>query len=178
MTDVPRGTFMKIAAFFLIFTLVLVGCHQPNPHPEATDPIYSDLERSKKDLEGQLGQELKHLEEFEIALKAVKPQTGQIKYAQKRVYETREKVEKLKQLKAYYDLRLASRIESVKRSYAKAFEKNEPWPDPKEYEVYKSQKALEVAPRAWSVRDRIEKAAPPKKPAAGEHGAEHGDEHH
>lgn len=157
---------------------VLPGCHKPNPHPESMDPIFADLEKEKKETESKISAEEKNLAEFKQALRDVVPQTGQIKYAQKRIYETEEKLNKLRQRKQYLEVRLESRIEVARKDYLRAFEKDQPWPNPKEYETYRSQKELESAPRTWSVRDRIEKAAPPKKAASG-HGESHEEpEHH
>lgn len=164
---------------FSSFMIILAGCHQPNPHPETMDPIYSDLEKEKKNIDGAYSSEKKELEGLEQALREVKPQTGQIKYAQKRVSESKARIDKLYQQKLYLELRLQSRLEHVSKAYLIAFEKGLPWPDPKEYQVYKSQKGLETAPKAWSVGNRLEKAALPKK-AAGEHGESEsrGEEHH
>lgn len=165
---------MKLHFFVIlpVFLLILSGCHQPNPHPETLDPIYSDIEKEKKDIDGAYSAEKKQLEEFQKALLEVKPQTGQIKYAEKRLFESKARLEKLDQRRIYLELRLKTRKDLITKEYLAAFEKDLPWPDPKEYQTYKSQKDLESAPRTWSVGNRLEKASPPKKPAGG------GGEHH
>lgn len=157
---------MKFRIFMLIFCVFAAGCNKPNPNPEHLDPIYAELEKEKKDMESAISAESKQLAEFKEALAAVKPQTGQIKYAEKRYYESLAKVEKMKQMLSYLEIHIESRKKSAKRAYLKAFYKKEPWPDPKEYETYKAQKQLEAAPRAWDAKARIEKMKAPVKAAA------------
>jgi septal ring factor EnvC (AmiA/AmiB activator) len=165
--------FMKNILFLLFLSIFVVACHQPDPHPEHMDPIYADLEKERKEAESQYSAEEKQLEELAAALKDVKPQTGQIKYAKKRLYESQRRLEKLRQRKVYLELRTQSRQKWAQKDYLRAFNKNEPWPDPKEHEIYKSQMDLENAPKVWSSRDRIEKLSAPKKPAANEEGGGH-----
>jgi hypothetical protein len=173
--------FMKTlfySIFFVLFSL-LVGCNQPNPHPETLDPIYSDIEKEKKEVDGAYAAEKKNLEDLQQDLLDVKPQTGQIKYAQKRILDSKERLNVLYQRKIYLQLRLETRLAQVSKDYLRAFEKGHVWPDPKEYIEYKSQKSLERAPKIWSVSERISRSTPPKKPTGGHGDSEsHGEEHH
>lgn len=153
----------------LIFCLFSWGCKSQNPNPELTDPIYTDLEKDKKDYDSRVQAETKQLEEFQQALRDVKPQTGQIKYAQKRVSESMAKLEKTKQIRQYIEIRIETRKRLAREQYAKAFAEGREWPDPKEYENYKKQRELEQTPLKWSVRERIEQTKVKPKPAEGSH---------
>jgi hypothetical protein len=51
-----------------------------------------------------------------------------------------------------------------------AYNKKEPWPDPKEFKEYSMQKKLRQAPLSWSVKRRMEEAGlgiPIKTPGSG-----------
>jgi len=145
-----------IILFFLIS--VLVACDKPNPTPEAGDPIYNDLLKEAADVSNQLKSAEKELEGFQKDTAAVLPQTGQIKYAEKRVYETSARIEKLKQMKQYWELRAETRKDWSRRNYLIAYKAKKPWPDPNEYEQYKLQRKLELAPRQWNIKQRLEQS--------------------
>lgn len=166
----------SILIILSVFTLsVLAGCDKPNPHPETLDPIYSDLVKLQKDAESQLAARKKDLEAFEVEAKAAKPQTGQIKYATKRVNETKAEINRLSQLADYYGIKIDSRKEYAFKDYLKAYKEKRAWPDPKEYEEYLVQRRLETSSRTWSQKQQIEaqKANLNKKPAEAGGGGGH-----
>lgn len=138
--------------------LSLIACNKPDPNPELKDPIYQDYNSSMAAASQALEAERKALEGFEKELKEVVPQTGQIKYAQKRVNESKEKITRIEQERQYYELKIESRKREAKMSYLKAFKKGEPWPDPKEWEIYQQEKKLRTAKRVWDVNERIKEA--------------------
>ena len=144
--------------FFALFFLLL-ACEKPNPTPELLDPIYQDLENELKKAEAEIKSTEKELEGFRLEEKKVQPQTGQIKFAQKRVFETEAKLEKLKQMRTYWLLRKETRQKIARKSYLKAYKEKAPWPDPKEYQDYSLQRKLEQAPLNWNVKRRLEEAA-------------------
>ena len=90
--------------------MFLFGCDRTNPNPESLDPIYADMQKDIASVHGELDAEKKQLEEFNKTLKAVVPQTGQIKFAQKRYFDSKAKIEKLEQQKAYLEMHLESRL--------------------------------------------------------------------
>jgi len=96
---------MRIIAAFSII-LALTACNKPDPNPELKDPIYSDLQTQLTAATQSLEAEKKKLEGFEKDLAAVVPQTGQVKYAQKRVFESQALVTKWEQEKAYLELKI------------------------------------------------------------------------
>ncbi len=134
----------------------VLGCDKPNPNPESIDPIYSDLSKLHKDAQAQLEARKKDLEGFLVEEKAAQPQTGQVKYATKRVNETKAEINRLKQMVDYYAIKLDSRKEYAFKSYMAAFREKKPWPDPKEFEEYKVQRRLETSSRQWSQKQQIE----------------------
>jgi hypothetical protein len=165
-----------IAAIFLIFTLA--ACSKPDPNPELKDPIYSDLQTQLGATTAQLEAKKKELEGFEKDLIEVVPQTGQIKYAKKRVFEAQALVNKFEQEKAYLELKIEQRKRTAQASYRKAFAKKEEWPDPKEWASYQVEQKLRNAKRSWDVKDRMKEAgvsfggaAEGGKAEGGEHGS-------
>lgn len=156
--------------FFSVFLFIL-ACDRPNSNPELMDPIFADIEKQLKDAENELKSALQSETDTKDGLAKVKPQTGQIKFAQKRYYEAMARVQKTEQRVEFLKLRLKSRKQLDHDLYLKAYQKKQPWPPPEEWAEYVSQKNLESAPRSWNAKDRIEKATqPPPKPAEhGEH---------
>lgn len=143
-----------IIFFFLLISLV--GCKKPDPSPELRDPIYQDLVNEVRDVASQIVSEQKNLDEHLKNLDLVKPQTGQIKYAEKRVSESRARLERLRQRKLYLDLRLETRKRLDGEKYLEAYHKDQAWPDPKEHEEYKAQKKLDQAGSVWDSKGRLE----------------------
>ncbi|MEZ0390799.1 MAG: hypothetical protein ACAH59_01195 [Pseudobdellovibrionaceae bacterium] len=147
-------TFLTLTMLLFVF----VACDKPQSEPEKMDPIYDDLLKEEGKVKAALSAASKELEGFEKDLAAVAPQTGQVKYAQKRVYETRARIEKLKQAQQYWSLRAETRKKWAREKYLAAFREKKSWPPPKEWEEYKIQRKLEVAPRNWSIQQRMEQS--------------------
>lgn len=146
--------FMRI--FLLLFiTVCFLGCNKPNPHPETIDPIYADLQKRAAEAQKSADEEKKIIQEHEKEMKAAKPQTGQIKYAEKRYYESKLRYDKLLQLAEYYKMRADSRIKYAQTEYLKAWNKKEPWPDPTEYKEYLITTEAQFKKRMWNANDRI-----------------------
>ena len=162
---------MRILSIFII-TLLLVACNKPDPNPELKDEIYADLNTQLADVGHELEAEEKQLVEHQKALSEVTPQTGQIKYAQKRVYDSEEKINKLRQEKQWLALRAEERLKYTKKEYLKAFKAGKPWPDPAEFEQYKLEMKMRKAKKEWDVKQRMQEAGlsvpGAKKPAGGE----------
>lgn len=172
--DVPRGTSVLMRIFSLIIIILsLVACNKPDPNPELKDPIFNDLNTSLAAATQALEAEKKNLEGHEQALSDVVPQTGQIKYAQKRVGESKARINLLEQEKQYLELKIQGRKAAAKKSYAQAFKKGEPWPDPKEWESYQLEKKMRTSKRTWDVNQRLKdlgfKDEKTPEPAAGGH---------
>jgi low affinity Fe/Cu permease len=91
----------KIIAITILFLQlsVLIGCEKPNPEPEKLDQVYEDLEKQAAAVGADIANFQTQLDEHLVTLKKAEPQTGQIKYAQKHVYETSAIIDRLKQKK-------------------------------------------------------------------------------
>ncbi|WP_347355676.1 hypothetical protein [Bdellovibrio sp.] len=163
---------MRIICLILL-SLSLVACNKPDPNPELKDPIYNDLHSATAEASQLLEAEKKNLEGFEKELSDVVPQTGQVKYAQKRVRESKEKIVRLEQEKQYLELKIEARKRESKKSYSKAFKKGETWPDPQEWNSYQTEKRLRNAKRTWDAKERIKEVGlgeqKTPEPAAGGH---------
>ena len=145
---------MRILALFFIMTSLL-GCNKPNPHPETLDEIYLDLNTRAQDAAKEADAEKKKFEGFKKELDAVIPQTGEIKYAQKRYFESEAKVKKLEQLQKFYELKAASRKRFTFIEYQKAFQAGKPWPTAEEIESYRKYKEVSHIPGGWDTKKRV-----------------------
>lgn len=176
--DVPRGTMKNLVRILLFSVLFLFGCEKPNPNPELSDPIYLDLKTQTEELSKAVESEKKGLQEHLDNLKKAVPQTGQIKFAQKRVNDAKEKIQKLEQEYRWFEVRTESRKSFAKKEYMSAWRKKQPWPDPKEFEEYKKMKEMRSIPLSWSLKKRYKDLgipdpsikAKPVAPAGGGHG--------
>jgi len=157
---------MNKIILILTCLFVLAACNKPDPNPENKDPIYSDLNARLAKVSGELNAEIKTLEGHKKEMAEVTPQTGQIKYAQKRIFESQAKITRLEQEKQYLELKAAARLKATRTSYKKAFEKKEPWPDPVEFETYSAEQRLRDAKKTWDVKQRLEDAGLSNKPQA------------
>ncbi len=140
----------------LLIIVIAVGCNKPNPNPELMDPIFSDIQSQVSSVDAEIAAEEAKLAENSASFENVVPQTGQIKFAQKRVWDSKNRIEKLKQLKKYWEVRKESRKIHARTEYMKAFASGKHWPDPSEYSMYKNQQKLENASRSWNVKKRIQ----------------------
>lgn len=154
---------MRLFYALLLLIPLLGACEKKqDPHPELRDPIYSDLKAELALVEQGLTAEKKTLEGHEAELKDVVPQSGQIKFAQKRIYESRDKITKLEQRKTYFELKINARVSEARKAYRAAFKKGEDWPDPKEFEEYKiAGKLRRDGIAGWNVEKRMEDAGIP-----------------
>lgn len=145
---------MKLFIVFY-FCIFLISCNKPDPNPELKDPIYTDLTVSAAALAQQLESEKKALEENRKTLLEVVPQSGQNKYAEKRVRDSSEKISKLEQEKLYLELKIEAYKTTARRSYLQAFKKGQAWPNPEDWSAYQMEKKLLSAKKTWSVKERI-----------------------
>lgn len=157
---------------FIILSTALISCNKPDPNPELKDPIFNDLNSKLGSARQALEAEKKALQEHEQALRDVVPQTGQIKYAQKRVYDAQAKIQKLGQEIRYLELKIQSRKSEAKKSYLVAFKKGEEWPNPAEYTMYDAANRLRAAKSSWDTNARVKALAPggARKNSATSHG--------
>lgn len=127
--------FLIIAAFALFFT----SCNSKNAHPEQLDSIYKDLvtelDIANKSLEEEEKNFASLLEEKSLAI----PQTGQIKFANKKIADSQNKINSLKQQKLFFEIKVAQRLEHSHIKYEESLRPGgKPWPDQEEVSLYNS----------------------------------------
>ena len=141
-----------------ILCFVFLGCNKPNPNPESLDPIYADLVQMAGSTHSELESAKKDLEGHQKELDSAVPQTGQNKYAIKRISEVQARINRLEQMELYYELKAKSRLKEDQITYLKAFHDKKPWPPPEEWESYQAEKRLRQAPKDWNAKTRMEEA--------------------
>jgi len=87
---------------FLFLSLVIIACDKPNPEPEKLDPIYAAIEKELKDAEAAVASSEKAVIDTQDTYNKAVPQTGQIKFALKRLNEAKALLDKQKQMKQYW----------------------------------------------------------------------------
>ncbi len=154
MFHVEHRVTMRIFAIFFI-TIGLFGCNKPNPNPELADEIYQDLTTRAGEVKKEAEAEKKKLEGFKKDVEKAVPQTGEIKYAQKRYFESELRVQKLEQLAKYYEIKSANRMHYTQSEYLKAFKVGKPWPTEEELTAYKQYKLSSQLDGGWDSRKRV-----------------------
>lgn len=161
---------MKILIFLAILTL-FVGCNKPDPNPENSDEIYRDLQEELDVATKALEAEKKNMEKLEGELKKVVPQTGQIKFAQKKIYETMATITKLEQQKQFFEIKIELRKSHVRERYLESRKGGRKWPDTEEVQAYKAMMKLQRDKLEWEKNKGQKKSVPHgTKDSAGGHG--------
>ena len=138
--------------FVLLFIFFNVSCKKEEPNPELRDPIYSDLVSIHKENKKLLDDEKKLTVGLESAAKEARPRSSEKRIAKKTLRSHRKKLVKYGQLEHYYRIHSERRSLVGRKAYRIAFRKGEPWPDPKEFEHYKTNKRLKNANLNWQAR--------------------------
>lgn len=148
---------------FIIYALFLffLGCTKIDSHPETRDEIYEDLgqelEIADKAVESAEKMLLKAQEEIKKAI----PQTGQIKYATKRLRNAEAFFSEMKQRKVYFDVKRERRKTYVQFRYQESLNKDgRPWPDTAEIEEYKAVVKFNHDKLEWDRNKGIKKNVP------------------
>lgn len=142
--------FWLISATLALCTMFFSACSRPNPTPEVLDPIYNDLlQRSAlaKTAAESAKSEVKSLKEQLLNLPA---RDITRKKLQQDLSKKEMQVMVAEQESLYYEIRAGQRKKYAREEYLKAFDKGQPWPDPKDFETYKLERKLRDAPREWS----------------------------
>jgi len=160
---------MKILFFILILSF-LSGCNKPDPTPETSDEIYKDLLQELDVATKALEAETKNKEKLEGELNKAVPQTGQIKFAQKKVYETQATINKLAQQKQFFEIKIELRKADVRDRYMEARRGGRKWPDQAEIDSYKSIMKFQRDKLEWEKNKGQKKSVPHGTPPAASHG--------
>lgn len=162
--------------FVLLLSLLFAGCNKPDPQPEKKDAIYLDMVMEMGIAEKNLVEAQKKLEEHKKDLESAIPQTGQIKFAQKRYFAAEQAVNQLQQQIKYWTIRTESRRNYIRKKCMEAFIKGESCINESEMAEYEAEKRLRRAKLNWDVKERREdflkeQAEAKKANAAGAEGA-------
>lgn len=130
---------LVFALFLTILTTLASSCTKTDPHPEQKDEIYLDLATELDIANKALESEEKNLLNLRKELERAVPQTGQVKYATLKVRNSEQMVDKLKQQKIYFEIKMERRKSYVMQRYLESLkEGGRKWPDPEEVAIYKS----------------------------------------
>lgn len=142
--------------YLVLLTIIFFsfGCKTRNTTPEKLDPIYNDLLSKIKNHEQMISTKEKELENAEKDLLHAQAQTGEEKMRRNVVFDIKNELVKLKQKLRYWRARAETRKAYAREEYNRAFEKDESWPDPEEYKLYKVNERLVNASRNWDDRLR------------------------
>jgi hypothetical protein len=151
---------MKYLYFALIFCIIS-SCDKPNSTPETSDEIYQDLLQELEVATKGIESEEKNLEKLLKEKDAALPQTGQVKFAQKKVFETENTLTKLKQQKQFFEVSLELRKLAVRDRYSESRRPGgRKWPDLEEIKTYKSTIKLQREKLRWDKSKGIKKDVP------------------
>lgn len=147
--------------FFAFYALLLTSCFDTVANPELTDEIYKDyvaeLGIVKKSLEEEEKYLLTNIEERARAV----PQTGQIKFSNKKVSDSEEKIQILRQQKQYFEIKIEQRALLAKQRHSESLRKNgRPWPDKDEVALYKAEAKFRRDKISWEKTKGVKKAVP------------------
>lgn len=125
--------------FFAFILFFLSSCTQKISNPELTDEIYKDLIVELDIVNKSLESEEKNLIVLNNELEAAVPQTGQIKFSRKKVYDAEGRIDVLKQQKQFFQIKIEQRMQYVRLRYDESLRKGgRPWPDKSEIDMYKA----------------------------------------
>ncbi len=168
---------MKYAILVVILTFFM-GCNKPDPNPEKQDEIYKDLSAEFELATKRLEAETKNLTKLESEKEKVIPQTGQIKFAVRKINETQATITKLQQQKQFFEIKLELRKNDVRDRYMEARRGGRKWPDPEEIIAYQSFIKMQRQKLEWDKNKGVKKNVPHGTGAKSEHGAPPAAEHH
>ena len=150
--------------FYLLFIstfMVFSGlsCKKKDSAPEKSDAIYLDLLTEVEIARKNLEDEKKQNDRVKKELSEVVPQTGQVKNARKRVFDSSNNIEIYMQQLKYLEIKAEQRKHYVHQRYEESLQTGgRPWPDLKENEDYVIRMKLQ--------RDRLNWGKQKTKPAS------------
>ncbi len=158
---------MKIL-ILAIFLVSISSCDKVDRTPETRDEIYTDLQTELEIANKSLESEQKNLEKLKRELDKAIPQTGQVKYATKKVRDSEDRLNILAQQKTYFEIKIERRKFEVQQRYQESLKKGgRPWPDQKEIEMYKTVTAFYRNKLNWEKTKGVKKDVPRGTKTAG-----------
>lgn len=149
---------MQNYLFLLFSLLIFINCSRPDPKPELKDFIYQDYIEQKGLIEKSLTEIEAQINEHNKSMTEAIPQTGQLKWSQKRLFEAESNRDKLKQQIKYFEIKINQRAKYVRKENYKSFNTGKIFDNLKEVEEYKAEKKLRSAKYTWDHKKRLEEA--------------------
>ncbi len=157
--------------FLILFTVLATSCTKRDPAPELLDTIYLDLKNELEIAQKNYAAEEVQNKKSKAEFLQVVPQTGQIKIASKRVFESNNNLDLYAQQIKYFEIGLELRKNIARARYLESLTKNgRPWPDDKEIADYKIRLKLQKEKLSWGKKPEV--AEKPKDVPHGTSGGE------
>ena len=179
MEHARLGISRPIIQFLLIFCagLLVSACDRPLDDPEKHDPIYLDMQSKAKDLEKALADYEKTILDKRKELSEISSQDPMRHRVRAELYDMERNLEVLKEKALHGQLQLEKRKEISIKSYWKARDAGQEWPNKEDFEGYKAAQRLKSASRNWDQRvPKLKQSGmpnppppPPKEEKAHEH---------
>lgn len=149
--------YLNIMAIVLLFA----ACSQQNSNPELLDVIYLDLKAELAIADTALSAEEKNLLSLLKEKNMAVPQTGQIKFANKKIVDSEAKINALKQQKLFFEIKMETRLKHDQIKYQESLRPGgKPWPDTEEAALYNSVVKFQRDKIAWDRNKGLKKLVP------------------
>jgi hypothetical protein len=148
--------FMKMLKFMALLSVLFAftGCQGPDPLAYLKDPLYQEIEKDMKAAQGEIAETEKAVVAAQADLKSATPQTGQIKYAKKKLFEAEYRSRMANQRLVALTIQLDSQKWIAKEESLLAIQNKKEWPTKDALELYNLQKQLILNDRDWSYKKR------------------------
>jgi hypothetical protein len=149
--------YLIIATFIMFFS----SCKEKIANPEKLDEIYLDLVAELDIASKSLEAEEKNMATLISERNLVVPQTGQIKFINKKISDSEAVLTRLKQQKLYFEIKIEQRIHADRQNYEASLKKDgKPYPDKDEISLYKSQVKFHREKLEWDKNKGVKKQVP------------------
>ncbi|MBC7421075.1 MAG: hypothetical protein H7328_10140 [Bdellovibrio sp.] len=146
--------------FFVLILSFFTSCDKKDPNPELSDEVYKDYIQELDISTKALDAEEKGFEKILDEKKKVVPQTGQIKYVQKKVFDSERRIDALRQQKQFFAIKLELRKAQVQQRYLENLQGGRKWPDEEELKTYRSTIKFQRDKLTWDKNKGIKKSVP------------------
>ena len=138
----------------------MFSCTQRDPNPERSDFVYRDLSKELDLVKKNIAAVEIEYNTRQTDLKSVVPQTGQIKTYEKKVFESKNQLERLRQQQQFFEISLEERKKDVIGRYEESLRGGRAWPDKKELEIYERAQKFQREKIAWEKNKGMIKDVP------------------
>lgn len=143
--------------------LASISCTNKIAEPETTDPLYLELGREISGAAAEVKLAEEGLVEAESNFKKAVPQTGQIKYANKRLNDAKYRLQRAQQIALFFKVKQEARKWEAREEYLSSYYNKTPWPNTEPLEMFRLKKRLMGTDRNWSANKRREELGLPIK---------------